>query len=58
MDIYNSEGHVLLGKSRLINCLKYDSPQWRKVNKNIDSITELANNIAFSDLIQVATILP
>jgi hypothetical protein len=58
INIYKGEGHVLVGKSCFINCLKYDSPEWRKVNKNIDSITELANNIAVSDLIQAPTIFP
>jgi hypothetical protein len=58
VDIYKGEGHVLVGRSCFINCLKYDSPEWRKVNKNIDSITELANNITVSDLIQVPTIFP
>ncbi len=58
VDIYKGEGYVLVGKSCFINCLKYDTPDWRKVNKNIDSITELANNIAVSDLIQAPTIFP
>ena len=58
IDTYKGEGHVLVGKSCFINCMKYDSPEWRKVNKNIDSITELANNIAVSDLIQAPTIFP
>ena len=57
-DIYKGEGHVLVGKSCFINCMKYDTPEWRNVNKNIDSITELANNIKVSDLIQVPTIFP
>lgn len=56
--LYNGEGHVLVGKSCFINCLQYDSPEWRKVNKNIDSITELANNILLSDLIQAPTLFP
>jgi hypothetical protein len=58
IDIYRGEGHVLVGKSCFINCLKHDSPEWRKINKNINSITELANNIAVSDLIQAPTIFP
>jgi hypothetical protein len=58
VDIYKGEGHVLVGKSCFINCLKHDSPEWRKVNKYINSITELVNNIALSDLIQVPTIFP
>lgn len=58
IDIYKGENHVLVGKSCFINCLRYDSSEWRKVNKNIDSITELANNIAVSDLIQAPTIFP
>ncbi|MFQ3189373.1 MAG: hypothetical protein ACI936_000497 [Paraglaciecola sp.] len=58
VNIYKGEEHVLVGKSCFINCIKYDSLEWRKVNKNIDSITDLANNIAVSDLIQVPTIFP
>lgn len=56
--MYKAENHVLVGKLCFINCLKYDSAEWRKVNKNIDSITELANNILLSDLIQAPTIFP
>jgi hypothetical protein len=56
--IYQGEGNVLVGKSCFINCLPYDSPEWRKVNKNIESITDLANNIKVSDLIQAPTIFP
>lgn len=56
--IYDGEDHVLVGKSCFVNCLKYDSPEWRKVNKNIESITELANNILVSDLLQAPTIFP
>jgi hypothetical protein len=56
--MYKGEEHVLVGKSCFINCLKYDSAEWRKVNKNIDSITELANNILLSDLIQAPTLFP
>jgi hypothetical protein len=58
VNLYNGEDHVLVGKSCFINCLKYDSPEWRKVNKNVDSITELANNILLSDLIQAPTLFP
>jgi hypothetical protein len=56
--IYQAEDNVLVGKSCFINCLTYDSPEWRKVNKNIESITDLANNIKVSDLIQAPTIFP
>lgn len=58
VNIYKGEDHVLVGKLCFVNCMKYDSPEWRKVNKNIDSITELANNIAVSELIQAPTIFP
>lgn len=56
--IYKGEGHVLVGKSCFVNCIVYESLNWHKVNKNILSITELANNIAVSDLIQVPTVFP
>jgi hypothetical protein len=55
---YRGEGKVLVGKSCFINCLTYDSSEWRKVNKNIESIVDLANNIRVSDLIQAPTIFP
>jgi hypothetical protein len=56
--MYNAEGHILLGKSCIINCLKYGSVDWTKANKALESIIELGKNIEMSELIQVATIYP
>jgi hypothetical protein len=56
--IYNGEGCILLGKSCIINCLKYGSADWTKANKAIESIIELGTNIEMTELIQVATIYP
>ncbi|WDE09173.1 hypothetical protein SG34_030890 [Thalassomonas viridans] len=58
VDMYHAEDHVLIGKSCMINCLKYNSPDWKKANKNIESIIELGNNISVSELIQTPTIYP
>lgn len=55
---YNGENHVLIGKSCMINCLKYDSNDWKKANKTIESIMELGNNISVSELIQAPTVFP
>jgi len=58
VDMYQAEDHVLIGKSCMINCLKYNSPDWKKANKNIESIIELGNNISVSELIQAPTVYP
>lgn len=58
MNIYNGEDKVLIGKSCIVNCFKYGSSQWKKANKTIESILELAENIAVSEIIQVPTIYP
>ena len=57
-NMYHAEDHVMIGKSCMINCLKYDTPNWRKANHTIQSILELGNNISVSELIQVPTIYP
>lgn len=58
MNIYYGEDRVLIGKSCIINCLKYGSHEWKKANQTIESIIELGNNISVSELIQVPTIYP
>ncbi|TMN45140.1 ParB N-terminal domain-containing protein [Pseudoalteromonas sp. S2755] len=56
--IYQAEDHVLIGKSCIINCLKYGSPEWKKANSTIESIVELGENIAVSEMIQAPTVYP
>lgn len=56
--MYNAENHVIFGKSCVINCLKYESVDWKKANHTIESILELGDNIAVSELIQAPTIYP
>lgn len=55
---YNAEDSILLGKSCIINCLKYASSDWKKANDNIESIIQLAENIITSEVIQAPTIYP
>lgn len=55
---YQSKNHVLIGQKCIINCFKYDSVEWRQVNKTIESIVELGNNISISELIQAPTVYP
>ncbi len=55
---YDAENKVVIGKACIVNCFKYNSPDWKKANKTIESITELASNIAVSEIIQVPTIYP
>lgn len=56
--IYQAKDRVIIGKSCIINCLKYGSVDWKRANESIDSIIELGNNILVSELIQVPTIYP
>jgi len=56
--IYHGEDHVLIGKSCMINCLKYNSNDWKKANQTIESIMDLGNNISVSELIQAPTLYP
>lgn len=56
--IYQAENHVLIGKSCIINCLKYGSNEWKKANTTIESIVELGENIAVSEMIQAPTVFP
>jgi hypothetical protein len=56
--IYQAEEHVLIGKSFIVNCLKYGSNNWKKANQTIESILQLGENISVSELIQAPTIFP
>lgn len=58
INIYSGQDKVLIGKSCIVNCFKYGSSQWKKANQTINSILELAENIAVSEIIQVPTIYP
>ena len=58
VDTYLAENKVIVGKSCFVNCLKYGSEEWRKANQTIESIIELGNNIAVSELIQAPTVYP
>jgi len=58
VQIYDAEDCVLIGKSCIVNCLKYGSSDWHKANKTIESIIEIGENIAVSEVIQVPTIYP
>ena len=55
---YQGEDHVLIGQSCMINCFKYGSHEWKKVNQSIESIMELGDNISVSELIQAPTLYP
>ncbi|USD28484.1 hypothetical protein J8Z24_16495 [Pseudoalteromonas sp. SCSIO 43201] len=57
-DLYNGENYVLVGKSCIVNCLTYGSSEWKKANTTIESIVELGENIAVSEMIQVPTVYP
>ncbi len=56
--MYDAEDHVIIGKSCMVNCLKYNSNNWKKANQTIESIMELGNNISVSELIQAPTLYP
>ena len=58
VSIYQSDGKVVIGKSCIVNCCKYGSNEWKKANKSIESIIELGENVAVSEIIQVPTIYP
>lgn len=55
---FSAQDKVVFGKSCILNCFKYNSAEWKKVNKTIESITELASNVAVSEIIQVPTLYP
>ncbi|MFT5757214.1 MAG: hypothetical protein ACI9LM_001943 [Alteromonadaceae bacterium] len=56
--MYHAEDHVIIGKSCMVNCLKYNSNDWKKANQTIESIMDLGNNISVSELIQAPTLYP
>jgi len=56
--IYDAEDNVIIGKSCIVNCCKYGSNEWKKANVSINSIIELGDNVAVSEIIQVPTIYP
>lgn len=58
IEIYNAKDKVLIGKSCIVNCCKSGSNDWKKANKTIESIIELGENVAVSEIIQVPTIYP
>ncbi len=55
---YEAENQVLIGKSCIINCLKYGTIDWKKANQTIESIIDLGKNITETELIQPSTIYP
>jgi len=58
IELYDANDKVIIGKNCFINCLKYGSNCWKKANKSIESIIELGENIAVSEVIQVPTVYP
>lgn len=58
INIYDAEDNVIIGKSCIVNCCKYGSNEWKKANVSIESIIELGDNVAVSEIIQVPTIYP
>jgi hypothetical protein len=58
VNIYQGQDKVLVGKSCIVNCLKYGTTEWKMANKTINSIIELAENVAVSEVIQAPTIYP
>ena len=58
VNIYDAENKVIIGKSCIVNCCKYGSHEWAKANTSIESILDLAANVAMSEIIQVPTMFP
>ena len=58
IELYQAKDHVLVGKGGFINCAKRDSVEWQQIEKNIESILSLAENIQRSEVIQAPTIHP
>ncbi|TQF71334.1 ParB/Srx family N-terminal domain-containing protein [Pseudoalteromonas luteoviolacea] len=58
IDLYDANNKVIIGKDIIINCLEYGSNNWKKANNTIESIIELGDNIAVSEIIQVPTVFP
>lgn len=55
---FDAHDKVIIGKSCIVNCFPYNSAEWKKANHTIESIIELASNVAVSEIIQVPTIFP
>jgi hypothetical protein len=55
---YDAQNKVVIGKSCIVNCLPNSSSDWNKANITIDSIMELAANVAVSEIIQAPTLFP
>ncbi|MCW8092935.1 ParB/Srx family N-terminal domain-containing protein [Alteromonas sp. ASW11-130] len=55
---YDAKDKVVIGKGCIVNCFEYGTNEWKKANQSIESITELAANVAVSEIIQVPTIYP
>ncbi|WP_199609992.1 ParB/RepB/Spo0J family partition protein [Flocculibacter collagenilyticus] len=58
IEIYDANNKVLIGKGCAVNCCEYGSLDWKKANESIESIIELADNVAVSEIIQVPTLFP
>jgi hypothetical protein len=58
ISVYGAEDNVIIGKSCIVNCCKYGSNEWKKANVSINSIIELGDNVAVSEIIQAPTIYP
>ncbi|ODB35857.1 hypothetical protein BB427_16240 [Pseudoalteromonas sp. BMB] len=56
--LYNAQDKVLIGKGCIVNCLNYGTNEWKKANRTIESILELAENVAVAEIIQVPTLFP
>jgi hypothetical protein len=55
---YNVKNQVIIGKSCIINCFDNTTAEWKEINKSIESIIRLGNNISDSELIQAPTLYP
>lgn len=56
--LYDAKDKVAIGKSCLVNCFTHGTQEWKKANRSIESILDLARNVAVSEIIQVPTIYP
>lgn len=56
--LYDAKDKVAIGKSCLVNCFTQNTQEWKKANRSIESILDLARNVAVSEIIQVPTIYP
>ena len=56
--LYDTQDKVLIGKGCIVNCLDYGSNEWKQANRTIESILELAENVAVAEIIQVPTLYP